>query len=350
MRSLPFSKDCKLTLPISQHPSLKPFTLPLTLLHLRLAILTGKPSKYIRTNLRRLLSTLPALSPTSPASTAAAHYALQSFVVNLPTAGIDAVVSTNTTATWQEKVQAWQSVQELATQRGDNSIRVLALLAEAQLLLVHSPSDYSRAGSILSSLFSTLGGDSDSSTEQWPRTVKVLYRLLYCLWKSQMGEAKEAKEVLKSTHKLLDAQVEQAEMESDAVQVRFMVNRFERSGAFSRCGTDNWTSCASHRLLSQQTAMNLPARWPFASRLIRRCIPLRFSPVRYVGSTCCFRNPLRTADEAASIRLMYRPSTSTRSANRLVPGFSRKKVCGLHRASSERAKVRAAASLASRTR
>ncbi|BGP06355.1 hypothetical protein JCM10049v2_002176 [Rhodotorula toruloides] len=215
------------------HPSLKPFTLPLTLLHLRLAILTGKPSKYIRTNLRRLLSTLPALSPTSPASTAAAHYALQSFVVNLPTAGIDAVVSTNTTATWQEKVQAWQSVQELATQRGDNSIRVLALLAEAQLLLVHSPSDYSRAGSILSSLFSTLGGDSDSSTEQWPRTVKVLYRLLYCLWKSQMGEAKEAKEVLKSTHKLLDAQVEQAEMESDAVQTAFSTNGDESASSMA---------------------------------------------------------------------------------------------------------------------
>ncbi|BGP30401.1 hypothetical protein JCM10296v2_002155 [Rhodotorula toruloides] len=208
-----------LTLPNSQHPSLKPFTLPLTLLHLRLALLTGKPSKYVRTNLRRLVSTLPPLSPTSPASTAAAHYALQSFAVNLPTAGTDAAASTNTTATWQEKLQAWQSVQELASQHGDASVRVLALLAEAQLLLIHSPSDYSRAGSILTSLFSTLG--TDPSPEEWPRTVKVLYRLMYCLWKSQMGEAKEAKEVLKSTHKLLDAPVEQAEMESDQVRIAF---------------------------------------------------------------------------------------------------------------------------------
>ncbi|BGO98015.1 Cohesin loading factor [Rhodotorula toruloides] len=213
------------------HPSLKPFTLPLTLLHLRLAILTGKPSKYVRTNLRRLVSTLPALSPTSPASTAAAHYALQSFVVNLPTAGTDAAASTNTIATWQEKLQAWQSVQELASQHGDASVRVLALLAEAQLLLIRSPSDYSRAGSILTSLFTTLG--TDPSSEEWPRTVKVLYRLVYCLWKSQMGEAKEAKDVLKNTHKLLDAQVEQAEIESDQVQLAFASANNDSAGSMS---------------------------------------------------------------------------------------------------------------------
>lgn len=213
--SVPLTRDTGL-----QHPSLKPFTLPLTLLHLRLALLTGKPSKYIRTNLRRLLSTLPALSPTSPGTTAAAHYALQSFIVNLTTAGTEAAASTTTTATWQEKVQAWQSVQDLASQRGDESIRVLALLAEAQLLLVHTPSDYCRAGSILTSLSPALGTDPNPVPGKWPGTFKVLYRLMYCLWKSQMGEAKEAKEVLKTTHKLLDAQIEQAELESDEVQVR----------------------------------------------------------------------------------------------------------------------------------
>ncbi|BGP23104.1 hypothetical protein JCM10295v2_001997 [Rhodotorula toruloides] len=203
------------------HPSLKRFTLPLTLLHLRLALLTGKPSRYIRTNIRRLLSTVTPLSPTAPDPTAAAHYALESFITHLPTTGTDAVASTTTTATWKEKGQAWQSVQELASQRGDDSIRVLALLAEAQLLLIHSPSDYSRAGSILSSLFSVLGIDPDPEPGKWPRVVKVLYRLMYCLWKSQMGEAKEAKEVLKSTHKLLDAQVEREEIESDKVQIAF---------------------------------------------------------------------------------------------------------------------------------
>ncbi|GAA6055986.1 hypothetical protein JCM3770_000765 [Rhodotorula araucariae] len=191
-------------LAISQsHPSLATYSPPLSLLHLRLSLFSSKPLKYIRTTLRRLVTSLPALtpSPSSPppsAASAAATYAAHAFTASVPG------------ATRAEALSAWQTVRELAAARGDDQVRVVAALAEARLAL--EAEDYRRAGALLGALRETFdpaaaaADRGDGLRARWaPRLLDVQYRLLDCLHTFQTGEAKTAKEALKATHKVLDA-------------------------------------------------------------------------------------------------------------------------------------------------
>ncbi|BGP38300.1 hypothetical protein JCM10450v2_002246 [Rhodotorula kratochvilovae] len=186
-------------LAISQsHPSLAPYTPALSLLHLRLALFSSKPLKYIRTTLRRLVASLPPLapSPSAPpasAAAAAATYAAHAFTASVPG------------ATPAEALSAWQTVRELAAQRGDEPVRVVAALAEARLAL--EGEDYRRAGGLLDNLQKTFdAAGAEGAGARWaPRLLDVQFRLLYCLYTFQTGDAKTAKEALKATHKLLDA-------------------------------------------------------------------------------------------------------------------------------------------------
>ncbi|TNY20145.1 hypothetical protein DMC30DRAFT_270149 [Rhodotorula diobovata] len=188
---------------ISQsHPSLAPYGPALSLLHLRLALFSSKPLKYIRTTLRRLLASLssPSPSPTAAAAAAAAAtYSAHAFAASLPGASL------------AERLAAWDSVVSLAQQhRGgaqgpDAQVLGVALLASARLAL--KAEDYPRCAALLDALRDALPGeDTDGRGAAWPpRVVRVQDRLVRCLYHAQVGDAKAAKETLKEAHRLLDA-------------------------------------------------------------------------------------------------------------------------------------------------
>ncbi|GAA5834788.1 hypothetical protein JCM9279_007106 [Rhodotorula babjevae] len=220
---------------ISQsHPSLAPYSPALSLLHLRLSLFSHKPLKFIRTTLRRLVQSLPPLSaavctssagassspahfqpgsrppPAASAATAAATYAAHALTASIPG------------ATPLEALSAWDTVRELATDRGDDEVRVVAALAGARLAL--EAEDYARCGALLGELRGAFdppeGGGEGAGEAQGeaqgegahgpppptrPRLLDVQYRLVACLYHFQVGDAKLAKETLKRAHALLDA-------------------------------------------------------------------------------------------------------------------------------------------------
>lgn len=72
----------------------------------------------------------------------------------------------------------------------------------------------------------------------YPKSLKVLYRFLYCLVKSQTGRVKEAKAMLKSAHRLLDLEEvveegEGGEVEPDRVRVSGLPPLFLPTGISS---------------------------------------------------------------------------------------------------------------------
>ncbi|GJN87103.1 hypothetical protein Rhopal_000048-T1 [Rhodotorula paludigena] len=192
------------------HPSLAPYVPPVTLLQLRLSLFSSKPLKFIRTTLRRLITSLTSSTP-SPALSAAT-YAAHALTASIPG------------ATVEEKLSAWATVHDLAQQRGDEQVRVVAALGEARLAL--DAEDYVRASQALGGVHTLLGVDVEGEAQKrvWaPRLLKVQYRLLYCLLKSQVGEAKAARDMLKSTHKLLDAVVATTGGEDAGDEVTFKI-------------------------------------------------------------------------------------------------------------------------------
>lgn len=239
----------------TQHPSLSAFTVPLTLLQLRLAVAVNKPVKFIRTSLKRLLASLsPPTSTTTtttptPSNNLSATIQALAFSARLePIREGAATGGGNST----DALTAWRSVRELAAagQQGGGGmipqqphVWVVAALAEARsILMTGGLSELSTAVQLLDALHPYLGVELPSATtvtpipapspttaptfNDYPKSLKVLYRFLYCLVKSQTGHVKEAKAMLKSAHRLLDqeedsAAVNKQRVEPDRVRVSF---------------------------------------------------------------------------------------------------------------------------------
>ncbi|GAA5917321.1 hypothetical protein JCM8208_005013 [Rhodotorula glutinis] len=211
---------------ISQsHPSLAPYSPALSLLHLRLSLFSHKPLKYIRTTLRRLVQSLPPLSPAfrpSSASSSPAHHqpgsrapTAASAATAAATYAAHALTASIPGATPFEALSAWDTVRDLAHDRGDDDVRVVAALAGARLAL--ECEDYARCGALLDELRGAFGApeggeaqgegahEPPRSRKAMPRLLDVEYRLVACLYQFQVGDAKLAKETLKRAHALLDA-------------------------------------------------------------------------------------------------------------------------------------------------
>ncbi|GAA5893249.1 hypothetical protein JCM5296_001648 [Sporobolomyces johnsonii] len=176
-----------------KHPSLAAYLPSLTLLEVRLALLSSKPSKYARNLLKRLLATrLLSLSP-SPPSTLAALYATHAALATLPN------------IPYAERIASWNTVVRIAQENTDEPVRVLATLAKARLALEADDGDAALAA--LDEIRVHLGPDAslNSGGVAFVTAVKVEFRLIEGLRLAQAGEVKAAKEMLKTTHHLLDA-------------------------------------------------------------------------------------------------------------------------------------------------
>ncbi|GAA5933289.1 hypothetical protein JCM1841_006580 [Sporobolomyces salmonicolor] len=176
-----------------KHPSLAAYHPSLTLLEVRLALLSSKPSKYTRNLLKRLLATpLLSLSPSSP-SALAALYAIHAALATLPN------------IPYAERIASWCTVARIAQENTDEPVRVLATLARARLALEADDGDAGLAA--LDEIRVQLGPDASSSSggAAFVTAVKVEFRLIECLRLAQAGEVRAAKEMLKTTHHLLDA-------------------------------------------------------------------------------------------------------------------------------------------------
>ncbi len=221
-----------------QHPSLTPYTTSLTLLHLRLAVAVQKPLKYIKTTLRRLVASLPAIDsdraeaapkPQPDPTTVACAVQAASFSSRL-----EDVAPT-------EAIGAWRAVKDLARAVGNERLAVVAMVAEARLLLAHE-GDLASAERLLAPLHALLGLSAGVPTATevlggearprptppvaWPRQLCVTYRLLWCLVQSQLGRTQEAKDLLKATHQLLDEPMSEAEKANpDSITVRPALSR-----------------------------------------------------------------------------------------------------------------------------
>ncbi|BGP54177.1 hypothetical protein JCM8202v2_001754 [Rhodotorula sphaerocarpa] len=207
----------------ASHPSLTPYTTSLTLLHLRLAVAVHKPLKYIKTTLRRLVASLPAIDsdraeaapkPQPDPTTVACAVQAASFSSRL-----EDVAPT-------EAIGAWRAVKDLARAVGNERLAVVAMVAEARLLLAHE-GDLASAERLLAPLHALLGLSAGVPTATevlvgeerprptppaaWPRQLCVTYRLLWCLVQSQLGRTQEAKDLLKAAHQLLDEPMSEAE-------------------------------------------------------------------------------------------------------------------------------------------
>lgn len=221
-----------------QHPSLTPYTTSLTLLHLRLAVAVQKPLKYIKTTLRRLVASLPAIDsdraeaapkPQPDPTTVACAVQAASFSSRL-----EDVAPT-------EAIGAWRAVKDLVRAVGNERLAVVAMVAEARLLLAHE-GDLASAERLLAPLHALLdlSAGVPTATEvlvgeerprptppaAWPRQLCVTYRLLWCLVQSQLGRTQEAKDLLKATHQLLDEPMSEAEKANpDSITVRPALSR-----------------------------------------------------------------------------------------------------------------------------
>ncbi|GAA6013034.1 hypothetical protein JCM11491_000946 [Sporobolomyces phaffii] len=181
------------------HPSLTAFVPSLTLLQVRLALLSTKRTKYARTLLRKLLAS-PMLSSAMP-GTLAALYSIHSTLATLPS------------IPYAERMAAWQTVVEVAQHHGDDHVRVLAILARARLSL--QADDCETTKHCLKQIQQHLGpaadavklenGSSDASQQAFATAIKVEFRLIASLLAAQLGDVKEAKDLLKTTHALLDS-------------------------------------------------------------------------------------------------------------------------------------------------
>ncbi|KWU42538.1 hypothetical protein RHOSPDRAFT_35892 [Rhodotorula sp. JG-1b] len=229
----------------SSHPSLSAFTAPLTLLQLRLALAVHKPVKFIRTSLKRLLASIPQGSTPTNNNNNLLSATIQAlaFSARLEPTGVGGGGAGGGGSS-SDALAAWRSVRELAAgTAGDGGtmmqqphVWVVAALAETRsVLLTGGLAELSTAVQLLDDLHPYLGVDSPpppSATTtttaaparafDYPKSLKVLYRFLYCLVKSQTGHVKEAKAMLKSAHRLLDLEEEveeEGEVEPDRVRV-----------------------------------------------------------------------------------------------------------------------------------
>ncbi|GAA5913598.1 hypothetical protein JCM6882_001697 [Rhodosporidiobolus microsporus] len=173
------------------HPSLHPYQPPLLLLQSRLSLATSKPLKHTRQLLRRLLSSLPAVSSSSTPAQAAAYYAVQSLSATLPHVEVSDA----------ERSAAWRTVANAAQQRRDGDVALVATLAEARLVL--EAEDFSRCSFLLAALESVLGGEGDVAGVA--REARIMWRLMKTIVLAQT-DVKAARDMLKGTHRLLDAQ------------------------------------------------------------------------------------------------------------------------------------------------
>ncbi|GAA5866859.1 hypothetical protein JCM3774_001824, partial [Rhodotorula dairenensis] len=216
----------------SSHLSLSAYTTPLTLLQLRLALAVNKPLKFIRTSLKRLIASLSpastggATTMSTPANLAATFHALafparfEPAPSSCPSSHGGASVAGST----HDALAAWRSVRELANETGQLHVWVVAALAETRLvLLTGGLGELSTVLLLLEALHPYLGVDAanpPSVTPAFPRSLQVMYRLLYCLVKSQTGDVKEAKAMLKVAHKMLDLDLDPVERaEPDRVRI-----------------------------------------------------------------------------------------------------------------------------------
>jgi len=181
-----------------QHPSFSPYISSLTLLQVRLALLTPKRVKYARTVLKKLLAN-PLLSSTSPQSLAAL-YATHSTLATLPS------------LPYLERMTAWLTVAQIAESNEDVPVHVLATLARARLSL--EADDCETTKRCLNQIRRYLGPAADDVKDEAGNTmqpeygfttaVKVEFRLIAALLAAHLGDVKEAKDLLKTTHRLLD--------------------------------------------------------------------------------------------------------------------------------------------------
>ncbi|GAA5932353.1 uncharacterized protein JCM15063_001198 [Sporobolomyces koalae] len=175
------------------HPTLFSFVPSLTLLQVRLALLSSKRTKYARTLLKKLLSS-PLLSSNTPESLAAL-YSTHSTLATLPA------------IPYSERIAAWQNVAGLARHHGDIQVQVIATLAMARLSL--EADDCETARHCLNQIQRYLGPSTDSAATDGSPTfataIKVEFRLIASLLAAHLGDVKEAKEILKTTHALLDS-------------------------------------------------------------------------------------------------------------------------------------------------
>ncbi|GAA5976787.1 hypothetical protein JCM10908_005631 [Rhodotorula pacifica] len=226
------------------HPSLSAYITPLTLLQLRLALAVNKPLKFIRTSLKRLLASLPPIPSSSAPTSSQAHQipndlstlsaTIQAlaFSARFESTSTTTPSSSNTSSGTAEALAAWRSIRELAQQTSQQPVWVVAALAELRLaLLLGGLGELLTASALLEALYPFLGADptppppageggTESRPAKYPRALQVMYRLMYCLFKSQTGEIKEAKTMLKSAHRLLDLEMGAEEkVEPDRVRV-----------------------------------------------------------------------------------------------------------------------------------
>ena len=128
-----------------------------------------------------------------------ALYATHSTLVTLPS------------IPYAERMTAWQTVANVAQQNGDIQVQVLAVLARARLSL--EVDDCEATKSSLQKIQQYLGPSTDgvkleSGAQvqyEFATAIKVEFRLIASLLAAQLGEVKEAKDLLKTTHALLDS-------------------------------------------------------------------------------------------------------------------------------------------------
>lgn len=112
---------------------------------------------------------------------------------------------------YAERITAWQTVAHLAQHHGDTQVQVLAILARARLSL--EADDCENTKECLKQIQQYLGPSTDanktpsenSGQPQFATAIKVEFRLIASLLAAQLGEVKEAKDLLKTTHALLDS-------------------------------------------------------------------------------------------------------------------------------------------------
>lgn len=246
-------------------------------MHLRLALAVGKPLKYLKTTLKRALSSLPP--PTSPLARSGVNLASS---VQLALFG-----SRLEKEAPNEALAAWRNIKQVAQEVENRQLWVVATLAEARLgLLIEG--DLVRAASLLAAVHGDLGDDAATTAAvagAWPpRQLRVMYRLVYCLVHSQLGNVKEAKDMLKATHQLLDAKMDAAEAaRPDAIPVSFcclsrvasFLTRCLRggNGRLTRAVCRTCTCAGRDQSLSRSTACDchlFPS--PDARRAVQLCV------------------------------------------------------------------------------
>lgn len=186
-----------------------------------------------------------------------------------------------------ERITAWQTVADLAQRHGDTNVQVLAILARARLSL--EADDCATTKRALKQIQQHLGPatdaikmeDSHAEHNVYPfaTAVKVEFRLIASLLAAQLGEVKEAKDLLKTTHALLDSADASTAAFSDGTVSWFLrpgyllerVSRREQIGGILLCRSGSWV-----RTTREQP---LPRHYAFNSLHIRPFTALRISQV-----------------------------------------------------------------------